>query len=266
MVSFASANMRPYSRYAALALLEQYSRQSVAIISDQPSGAGSADYLLCGIPLKVLSAVRAQVNILQIATGAKTTGYDVPFYEAVSTVALVLNESCRYNNVECQSVVRLMLDRTFQLPLRPVTIDAEGRPVTVVYIQKRNGPSQSDVFEANKTIVHWIGSLVPYHRPLCGLRNEICRIVSSLQLGQTLTISLSVISVSAVLCITIGCILLIRARKAKLRFWCRLSEGDLDLDKGFQENHFHQISRKLSLSKTIPSEDDVNFNVAIFLQ
>ncbi|OQV17601.1 hypothetical protein BV898_08370 [Hypsibius exemplaris] len=364
MVSFASADIRPFG-YAVLALLEHYAWLSAAIITDQPPGTRSTAQRLCGIPLEVLPAVRAQLNLLQIETDSRvenftralteasnftriimscdgvasqrklladaaklemtrgnfvfiyvysfwsplvwslgdaidesvqdalnsqiivspppadpdvfqnlytgvrerrramynvdppntTTGFDVPCYEAVSTVALVLNESCSTNGVDCQggrSVVRKMLDKTFRLPLRPVTIDAEGQPITVIYIQKRNELSNQGVFKtifyynsftkvfrkSNDTVVYWIGGLVPYHRPPCGLKNELCLSATPSHSGETLTITLCVLSVSTVLLIVVSRLLLIRERRKNLSFWCQLCEGDLDLGRRITRQSF----------------------------
>ncbi|OWA51347.1 hypothetical protein BV898_15833 [Hypsibius exemplaris] len=133
--------------------------------------------------------LKSDIMVGTTANTSERNEFEVSCYEAVSIVAKVLNES--YDPHEARSsrfLAGKMVNRTYNLPLRPITLTPDGLRSIVAVVQYYD--ADADAFKTlltynsddrvlrNSTVGPAIGSwaqgVVIQDRPLCGMRDQYC--------------------------------------------------------------------------------------------
>ncbi|OWA51335.1 hypothetical protein BV898_15822 [Hypsibius exemplaris] len=188
--------------------------------------------------------------------------FEVTCYEAVVTVAKVLNES--YDSRDARSfsgryMTQKMTNRTYEFPLRPITLAAGGIRSILATVQYYDAYSDTfkilltynsddKVLQNISTIPdRWAQGAVIRDRPRCGMRNQYCP-----PSATWLTILITAVVVVACLPVTLAAGILYwhrsNQRQGAFRFWY-IDHGDLERLADIAESfttRLHDISFRLS--------------------
>ncbi|OWA51342.1 hypothetical protein BV898_15828 [Hypsibius exemplaris] len=160
--------------------------------------------------------------------------FEVTCYEAVVTVLKVLNESYDPNDARSFSgrfMARKMANRTYDFPLRSITLTDAGTRTIVAVVQHYN--VTSDTFQvlftyntddpvlrnSSTSQGRWAQAAIIPDRPRCGLSNQYCT-----QSATWLTILIAVLAV--LVCLLLAGVAgtlwwyLRMQRRSSLRWWC----------------------------------------------